>query len=235
MSAASLVAFGVALAAHPQPARIDAQFLQPAVFSIEPGRTQAAAGTPAAIVPVRWVGGGRGYFGGRGWGWRGGWHGGCCWGRGWGPGWGWGWGLGAGFGWGWTVPYVVAAPYPLPAPPPPAPAPAARRSFIVYFEWDRADLTAAARQVISQAAEAASRSPGTRLQVNGFTDLSGTSQYNAALSARRADAVAAELARDGVNRDAMTVQSFGKSRPAVQTADGLRDPHNRDVEIDLTN
>jgi outer membrane protein OmpA-like peptidoglycan-associated protein len=223
MSAASLIAFGVALAAHPQAAQTGSA----AAF-------QPATAAAAPIVPVRWVGGFRGAAFGRPWGWRGG----CCWRGGWrggwGPGWGWGWGFGAGlFGWGWPAPYPVAVPYAVPTPPPPPPAQAAPRSFMVYFDWDRADLTPTARQVISQAAAAAAQAPGTRLEVNGFTDLSGAAQYNATLSARRAAAVAAELARDGVDRDAIAVQSFGKTHPAVPTPDGVREPHNRDVEIDL--
>ena len=67
----------------------------------------------------------------------------------------------------------------------------------------------------------------------GHADRSGTPQYNQRLSQRRADAVAAELVRRGVPRNAMAIQAFGESRPLVPTADGVREPQNRRVEIVL--
>jgi outer membrane protein OmpA-like peptidoglycan-associated protein len=45
--------------------------------------------------------------------------------------------------------------------------------------------------------------------------------------------VAAELVRRGVQRNIITVQAFGESRPLVPTADGVREPQNRRVEIVL--
>ncbi|GAV36929.1 outer membrane protein precursor [Roseomonas sp. TAS13] len=53
------------------------------------------------------------------------------------------------------------------------------------------------------------------------------------LSRRRADAVAAELVRQGIQRSEITVEAFGESRPLVPTADGVREPQNRRVEIVL--
>jgi opacity protein-like surface antigen len=67
----------------------------------------------------------------------------------------------------------------------------------------------------------------------GHADRSGTPQYNQRLSERRAQAVAAELERRGVARSNMAIQAFGESRPLVPTADGVREPQNRRVEIVL--
>jgi len=69
--------------------------------------------------------------------------------------------------------------------------------------------------------------------VDGYTERSGTVAYNQALGPRRAQAVAAELVRDGVPAGAIAVTSFGESRPLVPTADGVREPQNRRVEIVL--
>jgi outer membrane protein OmpA-like peptidoglycan-associated protein len=124
-------------------------------------------------------------------------------------------------------------PPPVVAPVAPAAAPAPARTFLVFFDFDRADLTDRARQIIAEAANN-SRSAGvTRLEVSGHADRSGTPQYNQRLSERRAQAVAAELERRGVSRSAMTIQAFGESRPLVPTADGVREPQNRRVEIVL--
>jgi len=117
--------------------------------------------------------------------------------------------------------------------PPPAPPPAAARTYLVFFDWNRADLTDRARQIIAQAAEAARGTQTTRLEVSGHADRSGTPQYNQALSRRRAEAVAAELVRRGINRNEISIQAFGESRPLVPTADGVREPQNRRVEIVL--
>ncbi len=124
-----------------------------------------------------------------------------------------------------------------PPPPPPAPvqvaAPAAApaRTYLVFFDWDRSDLTARARQIIADAAQNSSRVAYTRIEVNGYTDTSGTPQYNQGLSVRRAQTVAGELVRDGVSQNAINIQGFGETHPLVATADGVREPQNRRVEI----
>ena len=63
----------------------------------------------------------------------------------------------------------------------------------MFFDWDRADLTDRARQIIGEAAQNARRVSSTRIEVAGHADRSGTPQYNQRLSQRRADVVAAEL------------------------------------------
>ena len=125
-------------------------------------------------------------------------------------------------------PAPVAAPVPVAAP---TPAPA--RSYLVFFDWDRADLTDRARQIIAEAAQATTRVQVTRIEVAGHADTSGTPSYNQGLSQRRAQNVASELVRLGVPREAITVQAFGESRPLVPTGDGVREPQNRRVEIVL--
>ena len=126
-----------------------------------------------------------------------------------------------------------AAPAPVIAPPPPVARREEARTYLVFFDWDRADLTDRARQIINEAAQATTRVAVTRIEVAGHTDKSGTPRYNQGLSQRRAQNVAAELVRLGVPRAAITTQAFGESRPLVQTADGVREPQNRRVEIVL--
>ena len=124
-------------------------------------------------------------------------------------------------------------PPPVEAPPAPPPARADARTYLVFFDWDRADLTDRARQIIAEAAQATQRAQTTRIEVAGHTDSSGTAQYNQGLSVRRAQNVAAELVRLGVPRAAITVQGLGETQPLVQTAKGVREPQNRRVEIVL--
>jgi outer membrane protein OmpA-like peptidoglycan-associated protein/outer membrane protein W len=136
------------------------------------------------------------------------------------------------------VRYALWQPAP-PAPPPPAPPPAAApaptpsRTYLVFFDWDRADLTARARQIVAEAATASTHVQTTRIEVNGYTDLSGTAAYNQKLSVRRAQSVEAELVRDGVSEGEISIHGFGESNPLVPTAPGVREPQNRRVEIIL--
>ena len=123
---------------------------------------------------------------------------------------------------------------PAPPPPPPAPVPqAVTRTYLVFFDWDRADLTDRARQIVAEAASASTKVQYTRIEVQGNADRSGTPAYNQRLSLRRAQTVAAELVRLGVPRTAIDIQAFGDTRPLVPTAAGVREPQNRRVAIIL--
>ena len=123
-------------------------------------------------------------------------------------------------------------PAPIAAPPAvPAAAPAARRVFLVFFDWDRATITAEGRNIVQQAADAYRAGGPVQIQVTGYTDASGSVGYNQRLSERRANAVADALTRLGVARTDMMVSGRGKNDQRVPTADGVREPQNRRVEI----
>jgi len=126
--------------------------------------------------------------------------------------------------------FDVAPPVPVAAPAA-VPAQAPARSYLVFFDWDKATLTDRARQIIKEAADNSSHVQYTRIEVNGYTDTSGTPQYNQGLSVRRAKAVQAELIKDGVPGNAITIQGFGETHLLVPTGDGVREPQNRRVEI----
>jgi len=123
-----------------------------------------------------------------------------------------------------------------PAPAPaiatmPAPAATPARLYLVFFDWDRATLTDRARQVVADAAAAFTKVATTRIEANGYTDTSGTPKYNQGPSMRRAEAVAAELVKDGVPKAAISIQGFGETHLLVSTGPGVREPQNRRVEI----
>ncbi len=71
------------------------------------------------------------------------------------------------------------------------------------------------------------------MAIAGYTDLSGTQQYNLALSKRRADTVKSALVKDGVPASAIDAKWFGEENPRVPTANGVREPQNRRVEITM--
>jgi outer membrane protein OmpA-like peptidoglycan-associated protein len=86
---------------------------------------------------------------------------------------------------------------------------------------------------VAEAAAASTKVPITRIDVNGYTDLSGSADYNQRLSVRRAESVEAELVRDGVPKSEIVIRGFGENDPLVPTAKGVREPQNRRVEIVL--
>ena len=119
------------------------------------------------------------------------------------------------------------------APPPPPPAPPAPQatSFMVFFDWDRSNLSAQALATIQQAANAFKTKGNARITATGHTDTSGPEGYNMALSLRRANAVKDALVREGVPATAIAVIGRGEQGLLVPTPDGVREPQNRRVEI----
>jgi OOP family OmpA-OmpF porin len=123
------------------------------------------------------------------------------------------------------------APAPMPAAAPAPPPPQPPRTFLVFFDFDRYNLTPDARKVIEAAAQSFKQNGSATIEVSGYTDLAGTQAYNLKLSQRRADAVANYLAKQGVAKNVLDIKWFGKEHPRVPTPDGVREPQNRRVEI----
>ena len=122
-----------------------------------------------------------------------------------------------------------------PATTPPAPmAKPAINSYLVFFDFDKSNLTPEARKIIATAARAIAAGHETKIKVTGHTDTVGTVQYNIKLSFRRANSVEQELIRDGVPAADIVVDGKGKSDPLVPTADGVREPKNRRAVIEFT-
>jgi OmpA-OmpF porin, OOP family len=120
---------------------------------------------------------------------------------------------------------------PAAAPPPPSAPPVAPPSFMVFFDWDRSNLSQQALNTIRQAAAAFKSKGNARITATGHTDTSGPEAYNMALSLRRANAVKDALVREGVPAQAIAVIGRGEQGLLVQTGDGVREPQNRRVEI----
>jgi outer membrane protein OmpA-like peptidoglycan-associated protein len=108
-------------------------------------------------------------------------------------------------------------------------------NFIVYFGFDKSNLTDAARATIDEVIAAVNAMGATALSVVGHADRAGSVEYNQGLSERRAERVASALAERGVPSDAMTLAGRSENEPAVPTEDNVREPLNRRVEITLSN
>jgi len=123
------------------------------------------------------------------------------------------------------APQPVAKPAPAPPPPP--------RSFIVFFDWNRAGIRADAQRVLEAAAAYAKRRGFSKVMLTGHADRSGAASYNMGLSQRRADAAKAALAKLGLAAGGISTTARGESAPLVSTGDGVREPRNRRVEINF--
>jgi outer membrane protein OmpA-like peptidoglycan-associated protein len=124
---------------------------------------------------------------------------------------------------------------PPPAPPPPAPPapppPPVHQVYLVFFDWDKYNITPEGMRIVELAAEHYRAGGRVQITVTGYTDTSGSAGYNQRLSERRANAVAAALERYGVPRSDMVVSGRGMNDLRVPTPPGVREPQNRRVEI----
>ena len=128
-----------------------------------------------------------------------------------------------------------ARPTPPPPPPPPVQQPVQqvcnKGPYIVFFDWDKADITPEAATILNNAVSAYANCGSASVMLAGHADRSGTATYNVGLSQRRANNVRAYMAGRGVPDGNITTQAFGESQPRVPTADGVRELQNRRVEV----
>lgn len=88
----------------------------------------------------------------------------------------------------------------------------------INFAFDSARLDAQARAALREQARWIRQFPEVRFRVYGHTDKVGSASYNHALGKRRAEAVVAFLARNGVGRDRLeALVSFGETQPLIVT------------------
>lgn len=120
------------------------------------------------------------------------------------------------------------------------PLPNVARTYIVFFDWDKSDLTDSARRIVDHAAQASLSSSNTKILVSGYSDNSmlhvgskSGERYNLKLSEKRAETVEAELIRQGVSKDEISVEAKGDTVQFVKTGPNTREALNRRVVIVL--
>ena len=129
----------------------------------------------------------------------------------------------------WTFAARPAPESPRPASAPPAVTP----DYLVFFDWNKTEISSEARKIIGDAATAAGITKPITIVVTGHTDTSGSPAYNQKLSDRRADAVKTELVQLGVNPALIRTIGKGESELLVPTAADVREPSNRRSQIAL--
>lgn len=101
----------------------------------------------------------------------------------------------------------------------------------ILFQLNSTDLSPSAVRTIDAVAEVLAHYDRTLIDVNGYTDTTGSEDYNLRLSQHRAEAVADVLVNDGINPARISPRGYGETHLRVPTGNNVNEPRNRRVEI----
>ena len=102
---------------------------------------------------------------------------------------------------------------------------------MIYFAYDKSEITAEFEEVIQKNYEWIFQNPDAQVQLEGHCDERGTNEYNLALGERRAKAVFDYLVSLGANPSQFTIVSFGEERPVAYGSNEASWRQNRRVEF----
>jgi len=101
----------------------------------------------------------------------------------------------------------------------------------VNFETGRSRLTVTSYDALDQVAASLIAHPEVRVEIAGYTDNTGSTAVNTRLSAARALAVRAYLARKGVGSERMMAKGYGPANPIASNTTSAGRAENRRVEL----
>ena len=107
------------------------------------------------------------------------------------------------------------------------------KSFLVYFQEGNDELTEESRVEFEKILAELRERAAPDVVVIGHTDRLAADDYNDRLSLQRAQRVREELTRLGIPPDRIQAAGRGEREPLVPTADGVAEPRNRRVEINV--
>jgi OOP family OmpA-OmpF porin len=108
---------------------------------------------------------------------------------------------------------------------------AADSMYLVFFDFDKAAITSGADSVLDAVAAEVRKRNVTSIEIVGHTDSAGADSYNERLAIRRANVVRDALSKRGLDVAVMNVDGRGERELLVKTADNVREPANRRVQI----
>lgn len=111
--------------------------------------------------------------------------------------------------------------------------PARPVSFLLYFVTGTDTLTEASRGELTRMLQELSRRQAPDIVVIGHTDRQGADEMNDELSLQRAERVKADLVSQGIAPERIRAAGRGEREPVVETDDGVDEPLNRRVEINV--
>lgn len=101
----------------------------------------------------------------------------------------------------------------------------------VLFDFDKSVIKSEAYPLLDDVVTILEKNPAMGVELQGHTDNIGTEAYNMGLSLRRADAVKAHLAGQGISESRMTTKGYGFSKPVALNGTDFGRSLNRRVEI----
>ena len=101
----------------------------------------------------------------------------------------------------------------------------------IYFEFDKSSLTSKSIQTLKSAVNALKENQSIKITLAGHADERGTREYNLALGQRSAEAVSDYFILNGINKNRITVKSYGEEKPVAYGQDEMSFAKNRRVEI----
>jgi outer membrane protein OmpA-like peptidoglycan-associated protein len=104
----------------------------------------------------------------------------------------------------------------------------------VLFDFNKATLKPEAKNQLARVLQVLKDQPGAQVDIAGHTDGVGSDAYNMKLGKARADSVATYLVQNGVPRQNIRTESFGKRQPVASNANAEGRAQNRRVEITLS-
>lgn len=111
--------------------------------------------------------------------------------------------------------------------------PARPALFLLYFVTGTDELTEASKGELERMLQELRRRPAPDILVIGHTDKVGSDADNDRLSLMRAERVRSSLVGQGIASERIQASGRGEREPIVQTADGVDEPKNRRVEINV--
>lgn len=101
----------------------------------------------------------------------------------------------------------------------------------VLFDTNKYTLKPGAREKLAKVSGILLAYPGLKVQVEGYTDSTGTPDYNQRLSEQRAMTVRDYLVGQGINMNSVTAQGFGQNDPVASNANASGRQQNRRVQM----
>jgi len=101
----------------------------------------------------------------------------------------------------------------------------------IYFDFDKYDVSATARETLAKNAETVKANSGVKVVVEGHCDERGTAEYNLALGERRSTSAKKYLVSLGVDESRLYTISYGEEKPADAGHNEVAWSKNRRVQF----
>ncbi len=104
----------------------------------------------------------------------------------------------------------------------------------VLFSTNKAELASGGTRNVQKLADFLKQFMQRKVMIEGYTDSTGSNDYNQMLSVRRADAVRSALIDMGISSDRINTRGYGEEFPVASNKTAAGRQQNRRVEIILS-